>query len=132
MTVCPASTLTDLGIHQENLLPFQSKMEGAASEPISLLGGLLVEITGKTADGREISCLQLTYVSSAVKRVYMSQDVCIKLQVVPHNFPLVGSCTPTLPTSPSMCAVGTLFSPIKCTNTGVIMPGTEECKCPMH
>ena len=75
MAVCPVSTLTDLGIHQDTILPLQSKMEGASSETISLLGGLLVEITGKTADGEEISCLQLMYVSTAVKRVYMSQDV---------------------------------------------------------
>ena len=131
MAVCPVSTLTDLGIHQDTILPLQSKMEGASSEPISLLGGLLVEITGKTADGEEISCLQLMYVSTAVKRVYMSQDVCIKLQVVPHNFPLVGSCPPMSPSS-SVCAVGAPSSPIKCTNTGVIMPGTEECKCPVR
>lgn len=128
MAVCPVSTLTDLGIHQDTLLPLQSKMEGASSEPISLLGGIIVEITGKTADGKDISCLQLMYVSRAVKRVYMSQDVCIKLQVVPENFPQIGSC------SPESLSIAAVSPPThhKCTNTGVIMPGTEECKCPVR
>ena len=132
MAVCPLSTLKELGVHPDTLLPLQSKMEGASSEPISLLGGLLVEISGTTSDGQIISCLQLMYVSTAVKRVYMSQDVCKKLQVVPHNFPEIGSCPNISPANQavSISAVGTTSSPTKCTNTGVILPGTEECKCP--
>ena len=134
MTVCPVSTLSDLGINPDTILPLQSKMEGASSEPISLLGGILVEITGSTPDGQHISCLQLMYVSRAVKRVYMSLDVCIKLQAVPQTFPLVGSC-PSVPPDdhpPSLSAMGPTPQLTKCTNTGVLMPGTEECKCPVR
>ena len=138
MSVCPISTLTELGIRPDTILPLQSRIEGASSEPISLIGGILVEVTGYTSEGRTMSCLQMMYVSRAVKRVYMSKDACIKLQVVPENFPLVGSCPPETNQSES-----SLLSPInsnqkpsvpppqtKCTNTGIIEPGTEECTCP--
>ena len=131
MTVCPVSTLTELGIQHDTILPLQSRIEGASSEPIALLGGIMVEVTGRTPDGRrELSCLQMMYVSRAVKRVYMSKDACIQLQVVPDNFPVVGSCSPDTDSRPYSHVSAVTSSLTKCTNTGLIQPGTEECKCP--
>ena len=138
MTVGPESVLADLGINQESILPLQSKIEGASAEPIALLGGIIVEVTGRTSSGQSISTLQLLYISKAVKRVYMSLDACIALQVVPAQFPLVGSCSPdqaepspvlSAAISSDQTAAVTPSLP-KCSNSGIIKEGTPPCSCP--
>ena len=57
MNVGPESLLTDLGIHPETILPLQCRIEGASSEPISLLGGLVVKVSVISASGKCISTL---------------------------------------------------------------------------
>jgi hypothetical protein len=130
MNVGPVSLLTDLGIKPDTILPLQSRIEGASSEPISLLGGIVVEVSGTTATGKCISTLQLLYISKSVKHLYMSLDACIALQVVPEQFPLLGSCSPETGVSAAISAQDTPYTPQKCTNTGVLQPGTPPCSCP--
>ena len=136
MNVCPDTFLSELNIQPDSIFPLQARIEGASSEPITLTGGIIVEISGENDSGQVISTLQLMYVSKAVKHVYLSLDACVGLQVVPQNFPKIGSCPPT--PAKHLAAINATISRIeavpaqhtKCTNTGVIQPGTEQCSCP--
>ena len=74
INVCPASLLATMNIQPDSIFPLQEKVEGASSEPIRLLGGIIVEISGKNERGETISTLQLMYVSNAVKQVYLSRE----------------------------------------------------------
>ena len=134
MNVCPESLLTDLHIQPDTIFPLQARIEGASSEPITLTGGILVEISGTAPSGELISSLQLMYVSKAVHNVYLSLDACIGLQVVSPTFPQIGSSSPAghLDTisSTGITTGDNMTKPMKCTNTGVIQPGTEQCSCP--
>ena len=96
MNVCPETFLSELNIQLDTIFPLQARIEGASSEPITLIGGIIVEISGESDSGQVISTLQLMYVSKAVKQVYLSLDACVSLQVVPQDFPKIGSCPPTI------------------------------------
>ena len=133
MNVCPESLLSELHIKPDTIFPLQARIEGASSEPITLTGGIIVEISGKTATGQPVSTLQLMYVSKAVKYLYLSLNACVGLRVVPADFPQIGSCPPNAATH--LDAISAAISRIesthtKCTNTGIIQPGTEKCSCP--
>ena len=136
MNVCPETYLSELNIQPDSIFRLQARIEGASSEPITLIGGIIVEISGESDSGQVISTLQLMYVSKAVKQVYLSLDACVGLQVVPQDFPKIGSCPPTI--SNHLEAINATISRMegmsaqhtKCTNTGVTQPGTEQCSCP--
>ena len=132
MALAPISILTQLGLQPESLLPLESRVAGASREPIHLVGGVLVEVTGISPTGETASCLQLLYISTAVTEVYMSLDVCIQLGVVPGTFPTIQSCN-----SAGAVAALSQAEPIPniaglpaCTNSGVLNPDEPPCTCP--
>ena len=127
MNVCPSSLLTTMNIQPQSIFPLQEKVEGASSEPIRLVGGIIVEISGSNEKGETISTLQLMYVSNAVKQVYLSLDTCVALQVLPTTFPQIGSCPPSSLIANIENGKSGIY---QCTNTGIIQPGTEKCSCP--
>ena len=67
MCVAPESIIHGLGIDTNRLFPVQAKIEGASTEPIKLLGGVLLEITATLQNGEMVSTLQLVYVSKVSK-----------------------------------------------------------------
>ena len=134
MALAPTSILARLGLRPESLLPLQSRVAGASSEPIHLLGGILVKVTGTSSAGHTVSCLQLLYISDAVKEVYMSLDACIQLNTVPSSFPSIEPpCRCTSGSAAAISAPDTKpqHQPLpKCSNTGIIKPDEEKCCCP--
>lgn len=126
MSLAPLSLLAKMGINQDTTFPLQSRVAGASAEPIQLLGGIIVEITGTTPSGATNSCLQLLYISNAVKEIYMSLDACIQLGVVSKNFPEVSDINQvaSLVNTPEEGGHG------QCTNTGVVLPEDTPCSCP--
>ena len=137
MTLCPASFIKRLGIDVNSLIPLQSRINSASQDPISLLGGLLVEVAWTSSVGDEISCLQLMYVSNAVSEIYMSKDACVQLGVISSEFPIPqfqpsSACSnnvmPAKDAKPATVKQSSCLP--SCTNTGVILPGDEVCSCP--
>ena len=51
MTLCPANFIQRLGIDIQSLIPLQSRINSASQDPISLLSGLLVEVTWTSPAG---------------------------------------------------------------------------------
>ena len=140
MTLCPANFIQRLGIDIQSFIPLQSRINSASQDPISLLGGLLVEVTWTSPAGDEISFLQLVYVSNAVSEIYMSKDACVQLGVIFPEFPIPqfqpssacsNSITPANEAKDVKPAAANQSSCLpSCTNTGIIMPGDEVCSCP--
>ena len=126
LTVVPYTLLDNLKIKPESIFPLETSVNGASDVPIMVDSGILLRVTAfdsKTAETRH--SLQLAYVSKHVKVPYLSLSACIDLELVPANFPAIGSCA-----EPSdMAHLCSVTSPLSqpCTNTGVL--GHDEAPC---
>ena len=133
MNVVPASLIKSLGIDLSSLFPIKSRVSGPSSEPISLVGGIILEVAGGQHKS-SVSTIQLFYVSSAVKSTYLSMEACVQLGIVPPTFPAVGAfsdSTRSVVAAAEVASVGPATPHLpKCTNTGLLLPGEELCSCP--
>lgn len=125
LMVVPTSMLDSLNIKPDSIFPLETTINGASEVPIMVEGGLLLKVTARNSHtGAVRYSHQLAYVSKHVRSVYLSLTACIDLDLVPRNFPEVGSCNTTDPAS--VCPV-TSPMPQPCINDGVV---DSPCSCP--
>ena len=78
------------GFRRCDLIPVRQKLHGVSKSKLTIYGALLLRLTGTSASGALFSAAAIVYVSPDVSDFYMSQDVMIKLCIVPPNFPSIG------------------------------------------
>ena len=136
MNVVPARILAMMGISLDLIFPVRSHIGGPSSEPITIIGGVILTITGTNPlTHTSHSTDQLFYVSSTVQHIYLSLEACIALGAVPPNFPQVGA----FPAEPAAVA-GSITTQASegtpapslppCSNSGTVLPGDPPCSCP--
>ena len=60
---------------------------------MDVLGAILITITGQVKSSRQqLSSQQICYIVSNCDKLILSKEVCRDLQLIPANFPQVGSC----------------------------------------
>ena len=120
LTVMNTKELQALGIKMESIFPLATSVNTVTKKAIEILGGVFLrlsaynELTGKVNHTR-----QLCYISDSVKGIYLSEDACKALEVIPTTFPTVGDCSAMEENSDK---------PGKCENTGV--GNGSACNCP--
>ena len=57
-----------------------------------MLGAIFLEILGESDMGELRVSKQLCYIAQGLKTLYLSQEACKDLGVIPRDFPKVGSC----------------------------------------
>jgi hypothetical protein len=81
----------DAGFLRRNLSHVVFDINAANKSQIPIEGAFLGQIQAKALDGSPIVTRTMTYVSSAVKRFYLSFNTMLDLGIVSHNFPTAGS-----------------------------------------
>ena len=138
MNIAPAEMIESMGISLPGLFPVKARIGGPSAEPITILGGVLLQLKGTNEQtGNTHTSHQLFYVATGCKHIYLSLDTCIAIGVVPANFPQVGAFLETdfqAAVNAAAAALPTAAPPSlpSCSNTGTILPGDPPCTCPLR
>ena len=85
---CLAGTfiLRQLGIKQSDLTKTSMKMRAANHDPISILGAIVLRLSGENKTTK-----QIVYISEATDRFFLSMEACKELGIIPSSFPSMTS-----------------------------------------
>ena len=124
----PASLLSSIGVHVENILPVNTALNTVTGSPVDILGGIFLHFTATNpSSGAVRSTRQLAYVSRSIPYPFLSREACVDLGVVSSSFPAVATCdTDSHPTRDSTAILAS------CVNDGVARPEDPPCSCPVR
>ena len=125
LTIVPLKLLKKWGIAAKSLLPVNARVSGASQgSVINLLGALIVMMTEPETGN---TWLELAYVADNVHNLYLCLGCGIGLGIFDENFPRAKP-------RPAVCAAAEAAAEAPhlpaCTNSGVISPGDQPCRCP--
>ena len=83
--------LAKLNMKTSDLLPVKVRMNAANKRPINILGGILLKLIVKTAEGNIYETRQLTYITDDTETFFLSKEACQDLHIIPRNFPSVNN-----------------------------------------
>lgn len=81
------------GFKESDLIPVKHSLYAANKEKIDVLGAILIRLSGTDVDGELRSAAIMVYVSPRTHRFYLSKEALIQLDVIPRDFPRIGSAT---------------------------------------
>ena len=125
MDICSPALAQQLGIDTSSLFPVKARVFAASrGASIDIIGGIIVKMS---APGRQtaLSTVRLIYVASNVSRTYLSLSTLTDLGVVDEAFPRIGDKIAEVASTST--AQGASLPP--CTNSGVPVPGEQQCSC---
>ena len=85
--------LSSLGLCETDLLPVTMAMKAADNGEITILGAIIVHLSGTKNPVR--STKQIVYISNSTDRFFLSRQACLGLGIISANFPTVGECLAT-------------------------------------
>jgi len=91
MVVVGIKTVYAMGLGRKNIMPVGMKIKAANTGGLTLLGGVLVRISGHGQDGVERVTRQLAYVAEEVDRVFLSKKASEELGIISKTFPTIGA-----------------------------------------
>ena len=91
ITVVGMKFMHSLGVKKSKLIPLSRGSNAANNFELGLLGGALVEFSGKDCRGEMRTSKQLCYVAHNIESVYLSRSACVDLGVIGNDFPMVGA-----------------------------------------
>ena len=118
------------GFDRSVLIPVKSHFYAADKNPIRVVGAFGGIFEGRSADGHDLACRAMVYVSDCVTGFFLSCDTMMDLRVIEPKFPRIGGCGPHLINSrrsdDKSCrapvpSVGTLYGHHE-----------ESCECPQR
>lgn len=93
VTVGGPDLIHTLGVTKNKLIPVSQQISAANNGQLSLLGGILLDISGKDKDGKTYISSQLVYIADGVKKLLLSRRACVELGILPGSFPTFGDQT---------------------------------------
>ena len=125
LTVMNVGELHSLGVKQETILPVATNVNTVTSSAVDIVGGIFLRISAHDELGKQRrETRQLVYVSKSIQGIYLSEEACRALGLIPHKFPTVGQF------SQEPASVSGMSQLRKCTNTGIVGPDEKPCNCP--
>lgn len=112
--------LPALGLEKSDLIPVRIELSAANNSKLKILGGIFITVWGRGKEGKKISTRQLCYIQDGDNKVYLSENACKNLGLIPQNFPLIGSCLHA-----DAINTGTHTA-----HTCNMLPGSQKCICP--
>ena len=79
-----------LGLTKRELIPLATTVNVANNSGLSLLGGILITITGRDKHGNIRETRQLCYISEMVFTLFLSEQACEDLGIIEKEFPSIG------------------------------------------
>ena len=127
----------NLGYSVSDLIPVSLGLETATVSAITILGALLVEISARDSLGNVWTTKQLCYICRGLTSLFLSQDACGDLGIIPRDFPTIGSCRkPGVGTVQAGVGHSVDGAPEDVTHTleeGSCRPDEEgRCSCPIR
>ena len=80
--------LSELNLRETDLTPVTMRMNAVNNDGISILGALLLHITAKTPNGKEVGTHQMVYFTRDTHKLYLSKKACIDLGIISNQFPV--------------------------------------------
>ena len=121
-------TILQFGFKMTDLIPVTHSMTAANSAPIRIDGAVLLILEGQCPNNRKVSAAVMTYISPDAKSFYLSEEALVQLEVLPKNFPQLGSAAP----NDDVCGVKikgdvaeTEFADCGCRKRRTILPPTK-------
>lgn len=82
-----------LGISKSQLIPVDIVMAAANRSRISIVGAALISFSGIGPNGNTFRTKQIVYATDATDRVYLSEEACKQLGLIPLDFPMIGEAS---------------------------------------
>ena len=79
-----------LGLTRSNLIPVTMRMHTADNKGIRILGATMLHIKATQPDGTPITTRQMTYITDATDKFFLSRETCVQLKIIPSDFPTIG------------------------------------------
>ena len=105
MVVAGPAQLHKMGITKRELIPLSNGVSTADNEGLGLLGGVLVNISGQSEDGRSITTKQLCYIAEGIDCLFLSKQACKELGIIGENFPTIGDHPKESHKSPNLASM---------------------------
>ena len=90
IVVASTKEMSSIGIRKTDLIPMANQVSTADDSRMGILGGMFVNISGHSVEGKKISTKCVCYIARGVKGLYISKSICKQLGILSQNFPLVG------------------------------------------
>lgn len=90
--------LRRIGLSKSNLIPVTMKMHAANNKGITILGAVIMRLSGTDPLGNNHSTRQIVYITDSSDRMFISREACIALNMITNKFPTVGetNCNETV------------------------------------
>ena len=85
VTVGGPDLIHTLGVTKNKLIPVSQQISAANNGQLTLLGGILLDISGKDKDGKTYISSQLVYIADGVKKLLLSRRACVELGILPGS-----------------------------------------------
>ena len=119
MTVAGPALIHSLGIKKKELIPLASGVSTADNAGLGMLGGVMINISGRAEDGSSRTSKQLCYIAENIHCLFLSKQACRDLGIIGDNFPKIG----TFPTQASQDSH-------QISNLSGTAAAARPCQCP--
>ena len=126
LAVINVGELHSLGVKPDSILPVATDVNTVTSSSVDVVGGIFLRISGYneiTKQRRERR--QLAYVSKSIQGIYLSEEGCRALGLIPQEFPRIGQFD-----TGGTANLSGVSSLLKCANSGNVGPNDKPCQCP--
>ena len=111
-----------LGLTVKDLIPVSIELSAANNSKLNILGGIFVNVWGRSKTGKKLHTRQLCYIQDGDNKVYLSRNACENLGLISKQFPLIGDCLYS----------GVMKADIIPKNHGSPTCNSENCICSKH
>ena len=80
-----------MGYTKTGLIPTKLRMQAIDTNPIEIIGAIIVRLSGLDIQGNSHETTQICYVSNKIKGMYLSEHGCKQLGIISESFPSVGA-----------------------------------------
>ena len=117
-----------LGLDRTDLIPVTMKMHAANNNSITILGAVILRISGRDQSGSMVETRQITYVTDASDKLFLSKEACTVLGMISQNFPTIGETTTSTVTTVISQPLETSHNCSTHTHSDSSL--TADCNCP--
>ena len=83
-----------LGYSEADLIPTKMRMKAIDQNNIAVQGAIILRLSGRDQHGNVYETVQICFVSDKIKQLYLSEQGCKQLGIIPETFPAVGAALP--------------------------------------
>ena len=90
-TIMNLEQVHKMGYKKSDLIPTQLRMQALDTNPIEIIGAIIIRLSGFDIQGNSHETTQICYVSNKIKGMYLSEHGCKQLGIITESFPSVGA-----------------------------------------